>query len=109
MLVCSWSGLIRKVSNSERRLALDFGSFVNAFCFPLPFSVTAFCSAWQKRRRLGLVAVLHVKLYVVQRKDCGVFFACLCTAYTVVSIDVDNYKVILMLLVKIKYLFFNSP
>lgn len=62
VLVCSWSGLIRKVSNTERRLALDFGSFVNAFCFTLPFSVTAFCSAWQKRCRLGLVAVLHVKL-----------------------------------------------
>lgn len=49
-----------------------FGSFVSALF--LLFAVTAFCSVCQKRCTLALVAVLHIKQQVVQRKDCGFFW-----------------------------------
>lgn len=102
--VCRWSALIRRSQIQKGVWHWNLTALLMISIFLFLFSVTSFPTACQKRCVWGLVAPLYMKLCVVQRKDCGFFFACLCTAYTAVSVSVDNYKVIIKLMVKITYL-----
>lgn len=105
VFVCSRSDPIRRVSNTERRLALALGSFVNALCFPLPFAAAVLA----RKDADGGWLLFFTKLQVVRRKDRGFIPHLFTCSVHSSSTEVDNYNGIPVLTVKIKCLWFCVP